>query len=98
MPVHHPQHRLKKVKPDYIDIAMSVIAIVSPLTIIPQIVQVFQTHDVEGVSFSTWIFSAITSFTWVIYGLHHKDKPIIFNSVMGTVFCSAIALGVIIYR
>mgnify|MGYP001575541026 CR=1 len=98
MPFHHPQHRIRKVNPDYIDSAMSVIAIVSPLTIIPQITQIYQTKDVEGISLTTWIFSFLTSITWIIYGLHHKDKPIIFNSIMGTVFCFLIALGVLIYQ
>ncbi len=98
MPIHHPQHRIRKVNPDYIDSVMSVVAVISPLAIIPQIVQIYQTKDVEGISLVTWMFSVLTSIIWVVYGLHHKDKPIIFNSVMGAVFCSAIALGVIIYK
>jgi uncharacterized protein with PQ loop repeat len=77
---------------------MSIIAIVSPLTIVPQVVQIFQTKDVVGVSLSTWAFSAATSAIWVIYGLHHRDKPIIFNSVLGVLFCGLIAIGVLIYR
>jgi uncharacterized protein with PQ loop repeat len=98
MPIHHPQHRIKKVNPDYIDSVMSVVAIVSPLTIIPQIVQIYTTKDVEGISLITWIFSVITSTIWVVYGFHHKDKPIIFNSIMGAFFCSLIAIGVFVYR
>jgi uncharacterized protein with PQ loop repeat len=98
MPIHHPQHRIRKINPDYIDSAMSVIAIVSPLTIIPQIIQIYSTKDVDGISLITWIFSVITSVIWVVYGFHHKDKPIIFNSIMGAFFCFLIALGIIIYR
>lgn len=98
MPIHHPQHKIRKVNPDYIDSAMSLIAIVSPLTIIPQIIQIYQTKDVEGISLITWVFSVLTSLTWIIYGFHHKDKPIIFNSIMGAVFCSLIAFGVLLYR
>ena len=98
MPIHHPQHRIRKVNPDYIDSTMSLIAIISPLTIIPQITQIYQTKNVEGISLVTWIFSILTSIAWIIYGIHHKDKPILFNSLMGAFFCSLIALGVIIYR
>jgi uncharacterized protein with PQ loop repeat len=98
MPIHHPQHRIKKVNPDYIDSVMTVVAVVSPLGIIPQIVQIYSTKDVEGISLITWIFSVTTSIIWVVYGFHHKDKPIIFNSIMGAVFCGLIAFGVFIYR
>lgn len=98
MPINHPQHRIRKVNPDYIDSVMSVVAVISPLTLVPQIIQIFQTKDVEGISLITWFFSIITSIIWVVYGFHHKDKPIIFNSVMGTVFCILIVLGIFIYR
>ena len=77
---------------------MSVIAIVSPLTIVPQITQIYQTKDVDGVSLITWIFSFLTSLIWIVYGLHHQDKPIIFNSIMGGTFCLLISIGILLYR
>jgi len=98
MPHHPALHRIKKAKPDYIDSTMSVIAVLSPLTTLPQIIQIFQTKNVEGISLITWTFSIITSSIWLAYGLHHKDKPVIFNSLIGGTFCSLITIGILLYR
>ena len=98
MPIHHPHHRIRRHNPDYIDSAMSIVAVISPLAMLPQITQIYQTKDVDGVSLITWIFSVITSLIWVVYGFHHQDKPIIFNSIMGGTFCLLISLGVLLYR
>ncbi len=98
MPVHHPHHRVKKNNPDYFDSAMSFVAVLSPLSMTPQIYQIYQYKNADGVSLATWIISIATSLIWLLYGLHHKDKPIIFNSTMGVVLCSAIATGVFLYK
>ena len=77
---------------------MSVVAFIGPFAVTPQIFQIYQTKDVQGISLITWVVSVLTSVIWLAYGLHHKDKPIIFNSLLGTIFCSLIATGIYIYR
>ena len=98
MPTHHPHHRIRKNNPDYFDSAMSLIAVLSPLSMTPQVYQIYQHKNVAGVSLTMWLISVATSIIWLLYGFHHKDKPIIFNSTMGAILCSAITLGVFLYR
>ncbi|OGD83085.1 hypothetical protein A2572_04980 [Candidatus Collierbacteria bacterium RIFOXYD1_FULL_40_9] len=77
---------------------MSLIAIISPLSMTPQVYQVYLHKNVTGISLSTWLLSAATSIIWLAYGFHRKDKPIIFNSTMGGILCTAIAAGVFLYK
>jgi uncharacterized protein with PQ loop repeat len=98
MPIHHSLHKIKKTNTDYLDSTMSVVAFISPFAVTPQILQIYQTKDVQGISLVTWIISILSSVIWLAYGLHHKDKPIIFNSILGTLFCSMITVGILIYR
>ena len=98
MPTHHPHHRIKKNSPDYFDSAMSFIAVIRPLSMTPQVYQIYQYKDVSGISLVTWLISVATSVIWLLYGFHRKDKPIIFNSTMGAILCTAVATGVLLYR
>jgi len=97
--IHH--HYLNKIiKPrehkSRIDYVIYVIVFVWPLSNLPQLHTVWiqgQTNGVSMVSRSTF---AILSLIWMIYGMVHREYPIIIMNAILVVVQSAVVVGVLI--
>ena len=74
-----------------------VVAIVGPIMTIPQVTKIWIDKNAAGVSIITWLAYAIASLFWVIYGIMHKEKPIILTSVLLLILDVFIVVGAIIY-
>ena len=66
--------------------------------IIPQVTKVWITKDVSGVSLTTWAGFFIASSFWLLYGMVHKEKPIIFTNIAVCFLDFLIILGIVIHR
>lgn len=66
------------------------------VVIIPQVIKIWINNEVEGVSLTTWGGFLIASFFWLIYGLIHKEKPIIYTNAVVCILDFLIILGIII--
>lgn len=66
------------------------IAIVGPLADIPQIYRILKFKTVEGISTLTYVFYFCLSAMWLVYGITHKDKPLIISSAMWMIMESVI--------
>lgn len=80
------------------DKSMYIIAVGAPLMTLPQFLQVWEKHHVQGVSLTTWCAYALFSGMWAIYGLLHKDKIIFLSNIPMLLLDSAIVIGVLLYR
>ena len=65
---------------------------------LPQLIKILDTKDASGVSLTSWIGFSIFSLVWLIYGLVHKEKPIIFMNFALLIVQSLIAIGTFIYE
>lgn len=74
------------------------IALISPLMTIPQLSEVWVNKNIAGVSLSTWGAYAAVSGFWAIYGLYHKENPIIISGALLFILDTVIVLGVILNR
>ena len=81
-----------------VDVLMYGVAIVMPLALVPQVLQVFMTHDVAGLSLVTWAVLGVVSFCWVLYGILHKEWPIIIANGCMCVLDFAVVAGIVLYR
>jgi len=72
-------------------------AVLAPLASIPQVAQVFFHRSVDGLSFSSWLAYALITIPWLVYGLIHREKPIIITYIMLLLLNSAIVVGIVIY-
>ena len=54
------------------------VAFIMPLTALPQLYTIWVKHSTQGVSVLTWLLLTILSIPMVIYGIVHKEKPILF--------------------
>lgn len=79
------------------DKCMYIIALIAPIMTIPQLIDVFHGH-VAGVSLLTWGAYAVVSGLWFLYGILHKDKPLMLTQFLLLLLDSAIVIFVIMYR
>jgi MtN3 and saliva related transmembrane protein len=77
---------------------MVFIATAGPIATLPQVFDVFFTRNVAGLSFTTWSLWTLLSCVWLVYGILHKEAPIIVSNVLyiilqGLVVAAIIAFG-----
>ncbi len=80
-----------------LDIAVYVVGVAGPLATLPQLIEIYSTHNADGVSFVTWGLYAVTDLPWVIYAFVHREPPLIICYVLWFSFNAAVAIGVLIY-
>jgi uncharacterized protein with PQ loop repeat len=91
-PYPHPD-RLKR----FIDKAIYVVGILGFVMTIPQLAKIWLYQNPAGVSVITWASYLIFAVFWVIYGLAHKDRPIIVTFSLLVVMDALIVIGVLLH-
>jgi uncharacterized protein with PQ loop repeat len=91
-PYPHPD-RLKR----FFDRVIYVVVILGPVMNLPQLFKIWIYRDATGVSFVSWTGFTIFSVIWFIYGVLHREKPIIFMNVFIMVIQALIAMGSFLY-
>lgn len=69
-----------------------VIGLCMPLVTIPQLFAVWTASSLEGVSLVTWVFYTLQGIVFTIFGIKHKEKPLIYTYIPMTI----IELGIVI--
>ena len=107
--VHHDIHIRKRIyvkKQKYpsnkrliafFDKFIIVLGVVNIIATIPQLLQIWVGHNADGVSFVTWAYYAFFSLMMLMYGLLHRELPIILNYSSGMFIYILIAVGAVIY-
>ena len=89
-PYPHPK-ALKR----FLDKLILVVAIGGPVALIPQVVHVLTLKDATDLSPITWGAWQVFSVVWLLYGIVHKETPIIIANSLYVVL-QAIILGAIL--
>ena len=74
------------------------VAIISPLALLPQVYSVYATHSVGGLALSTWATFTVLNTLWVLYGVVHRQWPIIIMNALLAMLDVAIVVGICMYR
>ncbi len=77
---------------------MYVIAMISPVMTVPQLLSIWQQHQAQGISLATWSAYCFVSFMWILYGIIHKDKLITFVNILLVALDGAIVVGALLFR
>lgn len=86
----------RKQKKEILEIAL-VVAVIQPLTVLPQIIHIFQHHSARDVSLITWVLLLIFNSLNLIYASVFKIKPIIINNAVWVVIDAMVVAGVVMY-
>lgn len=80
-----------------LDRLMYFVALVSPAALVPQVWQVYATHNAAGLALPTWALLLTINTLWTIYSMVHREWPLfIATSSMG-VLDAIIILGIFLY-
>ena len=91
-PYPHPD-RLKRV----MDRLIYLVGIMGPVMTIPQLMQIWVERTAAGVSPISWGAYLIVALFWVMYGIIHKEKPIIIIYSAWVVLDIFIVAGTLLY-
>jgi uncharacterized protein with PQ loop repeat len=71
--------------------------VLSPIATFPQVIKIFFEKNVNGLSIETWTMYFLGAVAMLLYGLVHRQKPIIFMNVVVLPFYLLIIVGILIY-
>jgi len=91
-PYPHPDN-LKR----FIDKAILFVCIAGPLMTIPQVFKIWILRNATGVSAISWGAYLVFAFFWLMYGILHKEKPIIINSSLWIILEALVVIGTLMY-
>ncbi len=74
-----------------------VVVFIGPLFTIPQIYKIFVEQNATGVSVFTWGTYSLGSFFWLMYGVMHKEKPIIITNILWGIMNFSVMVGAVMY-
>lgn len=71
--------------------------IVGPIMTIPQIVLIYIGQDATGVSPLSWFTWGLLDIPWIIYGIAHRERPIILTYSLWLLCNGVVFVGAILY-
>lgn len=80
-----------------LDKMLVVVGIFSAVATIPQLTQIWVGQDATGVSAISWAYYSFAAVVFLIYGIVHKEKPIIINYSIAVVLDVFVTIGAVVY-
>lgn len=87
-----PQHEEAIKSTKHIDTVAYFVGVVGNLAVIPQIIKAWES-PAPGLAVLTWILFIFVGFVWLFYAIAHKQKPLIFATVVSLSCNFAVVLG-----
>jgi uncharacterized protein with PQ loop repeat len=81
---------------NFVDRLIYLAAIIGPIMTLPQVYTIWVLKITAGVSALAWATYGLLSLIYVWYGIIHKEKPIIFGSLIWVILDILIVVGVLI--
>ena len=74
------------------------IGICMPIVTLPQLFIVLTSHDLHGVSLVTWAFYTLQAGIFAMFGIKHKEKPLIVTYIPLFIIELGIVIGLVAHR
>lgn len=87
----------RKVMTRFLDQIVLTVGVVGPLTSVPQLLKIYWLQDATGVSTMAWLLPAIFDIPWIVYGIVHKERPIIVAYSLWFIVNFSVAVGAVMY-
>ena len=93
---HEPYPHPNKWK-RFMDRAIYIVGIFGPIMTLPQLTKIWVEKNASGVSLISWTAFLLYAIFWLIYGIMHREKPIIFAYILWVTLQAIVVIGIIIY-
>ena len=80
------------------DKLMLFIAVINPLVTLPQAIKIYSTQNASGLSVFSWAGYTLFAIPWLIYGIIHKEKPLIIAYILVFLLNLSVLVGILMYR
>jgi uncharacterized protein with PQ loop repeat len=94
---HIARHHKTLQKKSFIDKLIYVVAVLEPMANLPQIVTIYTHQDATGVSITSWVLYALFGATWLWYGIHTKQRPMITGGFLFVITDMIVVIGSIAF-
>lgn len=74
------------------------VAVIQPIMVLPQAMEIFNHHSAGQVSLFTWGMLLLFNTSNFFYALVFNIKPIIINNLLWIIVDSLVVIGILIYR
>ena len=74
-----------------------VVGVAGPILTLPQLIKIWVEKNAAGVSAISWAGFLVAAVFWLMYGILHKEKPIIFTYTLWIILDGLVVAGVLIY-
>lgn len=92
---HHKHlHRKRKKRQSSIDKLVYFAVIFGPMMTLPQVYSIWIEKS-DGVSVISWVSYLVIAVVWLLYGLKHREKPIIIVQLLWIVLDVLIVVGLL---
>ncbi|PIR97985.1 MAG: hypothetical protein COT89_01910 [Candidatus Colwellbacteria bacterium CG10_big_fil_rev_8_21_14_0_10_42_22] len=81
-----------------LDNVVSVVSVVAPLSVIPQMWNIWANRQAVDVSLLTWSLFLLFTLPLLLYSIAHRDKRLITMYSLNTLFNIVIVLGIILFN
>ena len=88
----HPNNWIK-----FLDRFLLIVAVIGPLMSLPQLLKIYLGQNATGISVLSFGLYAFFNVPWVIYGVVHKEKPIVIAYSLWFVSNILIVVGTLLY-
>lgn len=79
----------------------TLIYVMTPITVlifVPQLLKIYSEKNASGLSLISWVGMLIGSAFWLLYGVVHKEKPMIVVNIAIGIIQLLIVVGILIYK
>lgn len=109
MHLHHHLHLRKRVSKELepfparttqlrlLDVVVYIVGILGPLATIPQLFEIYTTENAAGVSALSWGLLALFNIPWILYGIAHREWPIVVTYILWLFFNALVFAGAVVY-
>lgn len=88
----HP-HKFKNL----IDKLVIIGGVVGPVMTLPQVFEIYMNQNASGISVITWSTYIGLSLLWLVYGIIHKELPLIIVNTLTFILNIIIVTGAVLY-
>lgn len=103
--MRHLARRKKKIKKEtqtvrsavklaWLDVLIYFASVMGPLATLPQVLQLYITHDARGLSLLSWCMYGLLNLVWIFYGYKHREKPIVITNIAMLCLNVLVAAGI----
>ena len=91
------QKEKKKHRRRVVDSLMTGVGIIASLSSVPQVIKIWETGTAEGLSLLSYLLALFAVFSWFLYGIYIKNKPLAITSGLTSLILGTVVIQIFIY-